>query len=142
MHPLIPKTRPPSHHPPSFATLDPAALRVRPDESTKNYHGATKDANETTESPPVAMDSMRAATTMDSMRAEKNGGRQVLIRVATATKDMNNNTSKTAGQGGFMLLSLPNGADKLESTKKKTSSGLVQVRVVGRGRHGQSFLIP
>ena len=83
---------------------------IRPDETTKNHYGATsKDADETTELPSAV-----AATT--------GGGRQqVLVRGATATKDINN-TAKTAGQG------VPKGADKLETTKKTTSAGLVQVR--------------
>ena len=114
---------------PSFAT--PGALRVRPYEPTKNHYGATKDANETTESPPVAMDSMRAANT---------GGRQqVLLRGATTTNDMNNSTAKTAGQGGFTLLSLLKGANRPKSMKNKTSSGFVQqvsLRSWGEGRCG------
>jgi hypothetical protein len=65
--------------------------------------------------------------TMDSMRAVKTGGGQGLVRGATATKDMNN-TAKTAGQCGVTLFALPKFANKLESTKKKTSAGLVHVR--------------
>ena len=110
MPPLIPKTPP---LPPLCHSRSCCPLCIRPDETTKNHYGATsKDADETIELPSAV-----AATT--------GGGRQQgLVRGATATKDMNN-TAKTAGQGGFTLLSLPKGADN----KKNASAGLVQVRL-------------